>query len=217
MKFSLIHIYLTFILSIIILSCKDNRSPLQYPSENIKGSIETKPDPKELEYYSIKLNHDQIKKVGQTRILTLTNEQSNYLKNKVKKIKVTGANSFVPDGWFNPQWVKPNEVVIKKYMIDDFENMEVESITDITDFDTKAIVINISIEGDYYLKNKKCSIDDIQNEIIKIENKFGSREIGVYISLAPIENKKILDEVLLKNTLIEDYTKNKNIHFQNDW
>ena len=32
-----------------------------------------------------------------------------------------------------------------------------------------------------------------------------------------IENKKILDEVLLTNNLIEEYAKKKNIHFQNDW
>lgn len=213
MKHSTIYISLILISSLIIFSCGDNRSAFQNKPADEKKTIETKPSPKELEFYFIKLNPDQIREAGRTRILTLTAEQSKYLKNKVTKFEVTDVKAIMPEGWFNAQWYKPDEVRINKYMIDDYDSLIDESEFDTAKVNPAEIVININIEGEYYIKNKKTNLDNIMKSIDLLAKKYNPESIEIFINWAPIQNNNVRNKVLENNNKIKKYASEKGIEF----
>ena len=194
----LILFFLLFI-STNAISCKD---------EKLKSG-------EKIEYYRIKLNLNQIKEIGRSRFISLTDEQARYLKNKIRRFHVGGPEYFAPEGWFYSNWVKPDEVIIRKHLIDGFE-----SLIDNSKFEanskSKNITINMDLDGNFYYKNEMINVEQIEHIIDNLLVRSSSNQLGIHISLAPIENIETKNNALKKVNSLRMYSKEKKIHFMDN-
>jgi hypothetical protein len=158
------------------------------------------------EYYIIKINKSQIDELNRTRFITLNNQQASYLKNKVKRFKVS---EHAPEGWFNAYWYKPNQVIISKYSIDRYENLmdhKIKQSSNQVEKQTRMEILT-GLDGNFYYRGKVTEIPFLLKEIKRLNNINNKELIYVFIINAPIEDVRLKEKVAKNKIIIEDYFK----------